>query len=283
MTAPRPLPSVRTADGRELAVAETGDPAGMVAFYLHGTGSSRIEVEHYATAAAAHGVRLVCWDRPRAGGSTRQPGRRLTSVADDARTVARTLGVDAVPVVGHSGGGSHVLALAATAADLVSRAVAINPGPPAVDRVLAELDPTARRVITLARDHPRAYGVLSRVLQAKGPIGDRLRRRSLDPTDLEVISGEPARSIFEAAAAEGSRQAGSYTEEALIIWHQAWGFPLDEFPVPVHVFAGTADPFHSFSRTLARAGAVVHEFPGGHVSGFVPDVMADVMAVARDR
>lgn len=283
MTTPRHLPPVRTADGRELTLAETGDPAGMVAFYLHGTGSSRMEVEHYATAAAAHGVRLVCWDRPGAGGSTRQPGRRLTSVTDDARAVARTLGVDVVPVAGHSGGGSHVLALAATAADLVSRAVAINPGPPAVDHVLAELDPTARRVITLARDHPLAYRVLSRVLQAKGPIGERLRRRSLDPTDLDVMGRDPARAIFEAAAAEGARQAGAYTEEALIIWHQPWGFSLDAFPVPVHVFAGTADPFLTFSRGLGRAGAVGHEFSGGHVSGFVPDVMADVMAVLRDR
>lgn len=282
MTASRPLAPVRTADGRELALAETGDPAGMVAFYLHGTGSSRVEVEHYATAAAAHGVRLVCWDRPGAGGSTRQPGRRLTSVVDDARTVARTLGVDTVPVAGHSGGGSHVLALAATAADLVSRAVAINPGPPAVDSVLAELDPMARRVITLARDHPRAYRVLSRLLQAKGPIGERLRRGSLDPTDLDVMGRDPARAIFEAAAAEGSRQPGSYTEEALIIWHRPWGFSFDAFPVPVHVFAGVADPFLAFARGLVRAGAIGHEFPGGHVSGFVPDVMADVMAVLRD-
>jgi len=283
VTAPRPLPPVRTADGRQITLAETGDPAGMVAFYLHGTGSSRLEVEHYATAAAAHEVRLVCWDRPGAGGSTRQPGRRLTSVVDDVRTVGRTLGVDSVPVVGHSGGGSHVLALAATAGDLVSRAVAINPGPPAVDDVLADLDPTARRVITLARDHPRAYSMVSRLLQAKGPIGDRLRRRSLDPTDLEVMSHDPARTIFEAAAAEGSRQAGAYTEEALIIWHQPWAFSLAAFPVPVHVFAGLADPFLTFSRRLTQAGAVGHEFPGGHVSGFVPDVMAHVMAVLRDR
>jgi hypothetical protein len=39
--------------GRRLAVCEAGDPDGVVAFYFHGTGSSRLETALYASAAAA--------------------------------------------------------------------------------------------------------------------------------------------------------------------------------------------------------------------------------------
>ena len=60
----RELDALTLADGRHLALCEVGDPGGRVAFYFHGTGSSRLEVALFADAAMAQGVRLVCWDRP---------------------------------------------------------------------------------------------------------------------------------------------------------------------------------------------------------------------------
>jgi hypothetical protein len=64
-----------------------------------------------------------------------------------------------------------------------------------------------------------------------------------------------------------------------MIWNQPWGFPLDEFAVPVDVFTGDGDPFRPFAERLEAAGATLHVFPGGHVSGFVPEVMRQVMAL----
>jgi pimeloyl-ACP methyl ester carboxylesterase len=269
---------------RRLAVCEVGDPTGEVAFYFHGTGSSRLETGLYASTAAAAGVRLLGWDRPGAGGSPAQPGRKLVDVVGDTRAVAEHLGVNAVRVAGISGGGSHVLALAAAGAPLVRGAVAVNPGPPAEDDLLAALPGRISRFMRLARDHPMAFTVVSQVMQYRGQgkvaeLLESMRMRGQHPMDVEVLHRPDVEPDFRAAALEGGRQPRAYTNEALMIWNQPWGFRLDEFPVPVDVFTGDGDLFRPFAERLERAGATLHVFPGGHVSGFVPEVMQQVMAL----
>lgn len=278
----RELPPLFLPDGRMLALCEVGDPTGRPAFYYHGTGSSRLEVALYGDSAAAAGVRLVCWDRPGAGLSTPQPGRTLLDVVGDSRAVAERLGIDDVAVVGLSGGGSHVLALCGGATDLVRRGIAVNPGAPAQEPYLSELAPPFGPFMKLARDHPRLFVPVAAASQSRGGgrVGEALRRRSLHPVDLEVLERPEVRPLFEASAAEGSRQRQAWTNEALIIWGQDWGVDLAHFAVPVDVYAGTDDPFRPFSTRLEQSGARLHLFRGGHVSGFVPDVMAEVMALA---
>jgi pimeloyl-ACP methyl ester carboxylesterase len=261
---------------------EVGDSSGRIAFYFHGTGSSRLETGLYASTAAAAGVRLLGWDRPGAGGSPAQPGRTLVDVVADTRAVAEHLGVDAVRVAGVSGGGSHVLALAAAGAPLVRGAVAVNPGPAAEDDLLAALPGQISRFMRLARDHPRIFTVVSQVMQyrSKGKVAELLewiRMRGKHPVDVEVLHRPDVERDFRAAALEGGRQPRAYTNEALMIWNQPWGFRLDEFPMPVDVFTGDGDLFRPFAERLQRTGATLHLFPGGHVSGFVPEVMRQVM------
>ena len=280
----RELDDVVLPGGRRLALCEAGDPSGRIAFYFHGTGSSRLETGLYASTAAAAGVRLLGWDRPGAGGSPAQPGRKLVDVVGDTRAVAEHLGVNGVRVAGISGGGSHVLALAAAGAPLVRGAVAVNPGPPAEDDLLAALPGRISRFMRLARDHPMAFTVVSQVMQyrGQGKVADLLesmRMRGQHPMDVEVLHRPDVEPDFRAAALEGGRQPRAYTNEALMIWNQPWGFRLDEFPVPVDVFTGDGDLFRPFAERLERAGATLHVFPGGHVSGFVPEVMQQVMAL----
>ena len=95
--------------------------------------------------------------------------------------------------------------------------------------------------------------------------------------DVEVLHRPDVEPHFRATAREGGRQPRAYTNEALMIWNQPWGFRLDEFPVPVDVFTGDGDLFRPFAKRLETAGAKLHVFSGGHVSGFVPDVMSHVM------
>lgn len=274
----RALDPVRLDGGRYLAICEVGDPDGDVAFYFHGTGSSRLEVEHFATAATAHGIRLVCWDRPGSGHSPLQEGRRLLSVVDDARAVAQALGVERVAVAGFSGGGCHVLALVATATDLVTRGVVINPAPPAADVHVAELPSPMDRLVATARDQPARLAVIIRGLElVGGRFGEVLRLRSLPASDRAVVTG-PARALFESVALEGARQAHAYGNEALMFWREPWGFALDSFPVPLDVFSGEEDPFRAFCRRLEAAGATFHGYAGGHNSCFVPDVEAQIVA-----
>jgi pimeloyl-ACP methyl ester carboxylesterase len=278
----RELDDVVVPGGRRLALCEVGDPSGRVALYFHGTGSSRLETGLYASAAAAAGVRLVGWDRPGAGGSPAQPGRTLVDVVADTRMVAEHLGADAVRVAGISGGGSHVLALASAGAPLVTAAVAVNPGPPAEDDLLAILPGQISRFMRLARDHPRTFTVVSQAMQyrGKGKVAEALesmRMRGQHPMDVEVLHRPDVEPHFRATAREGGRQPRAYTNEALMIWNQPWGFRLDEFPVPFDVFTGDGDLFRPFAKRLETAGAKLHVFSGGHVSGFVPEVMGQVM------
>ena len=275
------LESVPRPDDRVLTLCQVGDSDGRAAFYFHGTGGSRLEVAGYHRAAAEYGVRLICWDRPGSGGSTGQPGRTMLDVVGDTHAVAGTLGIPDASVIGLSGGGSHVLVLAATAPGIVRRAIAINPGPPSLDEILARLEPKLAKSIALARDRPKAFALVSELSQIQGgKIGAALRKRGADPTDVSVVYDPAVRPLFEASAREGRAQARAFTNEALVIWHRPWGVDLDYFPVPLDVFAGSADPFRPFGEQLAAAGATLHTFPGGHLSGFAPEVLEQIMAIA---
>jgi hypothetical protein len=164
--------------------------------------------------------------------------------------------------------------------------VAVNPGPPAKEDVLAELPNQVTRFIRLARDRPKVFAVVAQVSQYRGQgkvaeLLESARMRGQHPADVEVLHRPEVYDAFRAAAVEGGRQPRAYTNEALIIWNQPWGVSLDAFSMPVDVFTGDGDLFRAFTERLERAGATLHVFPGGHVSGFVPEVMNQVVALLR--
>ncbi len=119
-------------DGRTLAVAEWGDPAGIPCFMIHGTPGSRISWWLDPTIYARHGIRRFTVDRAGYGESTRRPGRIVADFVPDIVAVADSLGLGRFVVTGGSGGGPHALALAALLPDRVIRcmgAVAVAPYP----------------------------------------------------------------------------------------------------------------------------------------------------------
>jgi pimeloyl-ACP methyl ester carboxylesterase len=69
---------LRLSDGRNLAYAEYGDPAGTAVIYFHGAPSGRLEPTLIGDDNwAALGLRIIAPDRPGMGGSSSQSGRRL--------------------------------------------------------------------------------------------------------------------------------------------------------------------------------------------------------------
>src|SRR5258706_15083022 len=102
---------VELADGRRIALAEWGDPAGRPVFLFQGTPGSRLYNPDVETGNAA-GVRLLCPDRPGYGGCHREGGRSVLDWAFDVGEVADALGIDRFPVVGWSSGGQFALACA---------------------------------------------------------------------------------------------------------------------------------------------------------------------------
>jgi pimeloyl-ACP methyl ester carboxylesterase len=111
-------------DGRTLAWRIWGDPKDRPVVRLQGTASSRIARGPNPLPSLA---RMIMVDRPGFGHSTRLPGRGLCDVADDLVDLLDALELDVVPVVAHSGGAPHALALGALHTDRV-RSITVGSG-----------------------------------------------------------------------------------------------------------------------------------------------------------
>jgi pimeloyl-ACP methyl ester carboxylesterase len=117
--------TVRTPDGRTLAVEESGDLAGRPVLVHMGTPNSRHLYGPNVRDAASRGLRLISYDRPGYGGSSPQPGRTVADCAADVRIICAELGIARLATWGISGGGPHVLACAALLPDLVTAAASL--------------------------------------------------------------------------------------------------------------------------------------------------------------
>src|SRR5579863_6923431 len=117
--------TVRTPDGRTLAIEEAGDPNGRPVLIHNGTPNSRHLYQPVTIDAAVRGLRLISYDRPGYGGSDPQPGRSIADCAADVRAICAGLGISRLAMWGISGGGPHVLACAALLPDLVTAVAAL--------------------------------------------------------------------------------------------------------------------------------------------------------------
>ncbi len=104
-------------DGRSLAFAEYGDPAGEVLFYFHGFPGARVEAQLLAEPARRLSIRLIGIDRPGMGFSTFDPGRHFLDWPSDVVELADMLGIERFSVIGVSGGGPYALACASAIPD----------------------------------------------------------------------------------------------------------------------------------------------------------------------
>src|SRR4051812_34173996 len=91
-------------DGRQLAVAESGDPHGVPVLFFHGTPGSRRTGPTDADLPQSLGVRLICVDRPGYGGSTRHPGRVVHDWSLDVEDLVDRLDCPTFGLAAWSGG-----------------------------------------------------------------------------------------------------------------------------------------------------------------------------------
>jgi pimeloyl-ACP methyl ester carboxylesterase len=117
-------------DGRTLAWREYGPSDGRPVLWFQGTPGSRNSRHADESVYDRLRVRLIVFDRPGYGESTRLPGRGIAVVADDAAELLDELGLASVHVGGGSGGGAHILALAADHPARVLAATVIAGGSP---------------------------------------------------------------------------------------------------------------------------------------------------------
>jgi pimeloyl-ACP methyl ester carboxylesterase len=117
------------ADGRTLHVYDAigkGTAPDLAVFWHHGTPNLGAPPEPLLPAAAERAIRLVSYDRPGYGASTRYPGRTVSSAAADVSAIADALSLGRFAVIGHSGGGMHALACGALLAEQVQAVACIS-------------------------------------------------------------------------------------------------------------------------------------------------------------
>ena len=257
--------TVRTSDGRVLAVEEAGDPAGRPVLMQGGTPGSRLLYGPHARDAAERGLRLIGYDRPGYGGSSPRPGRTVADCASDVRAICSDLGIDRLAMWGASGGGPHVLACAALLPDLVVAAATLaslapfdadgldyfdGMAPENVEDVVLYLsDQAAARAKT---DRDRAE-ILD---EAPGDVAELADSAADDASDgfgpvlpsVDVAAMEAGLGDFFAAAMRDGLAPGSegWWEDNCLL--RPWGFSLSDITVPVLLLHGRQDIFVPFGH-----------------------------------
>jgi pimeloyl-ACP methyl ester carboxylesterase len=296
MTYAETASTLTLADGRELDLRRRGPADGDVLVYIHGTPSSGAAPSALAEAAHARGMQVVSWSRPGYSTSTRQPGRSIASFASDAREVLDALGIERAHALGWSGGGPHVLALAALLPERIRSATSLAGVAPYAES-LGTLDFLAG----MGEDNIHEFGA---AIEGEGPVREFLAPfvpalRVVTPAGIveELASLLPEVDRAYCTDEHGGELAEAF-HEALVVsedgwvdddlaFVQPWGFDLASIRVPVHVWQGSADlmvPFaHGQWLASAVPGAAVHLLEGeGHLSIGVgqADAIVEAMAAA---
>jgi len=262
---------VPTPDGRLLTAAVFGPHDGHPVLWLHGTPGSRLLSVPDLGLLSRAGVRLVTYDRPGYGASTRRPGRSVGDVVGDVRTLADALALQRFAVAGWSGGGPHALAVAALMGDRVTRCAALSSVAPLdapgldwfagmspgnveeFDAALsgeATLEPMLAPVATAVADDVYAFIA---ALRADLPDVDRA---ALDEPAIDTL--------LATALAEALRPGAAGWVDDDLAFCRAWGFDVATTRVPVGIWHGTEDTL----VPVAHAGWLTQAIPGsqGHLA-----------------
>jgi pimeloyl-ACP methyl ester carboxylesterase len=247
--------TVRSPDGRTLAVEEAGDPDGRPVLVYEGTPNSRHLYPPVGTDAAARGLRLISYDRPGYGGSTPQPGRTVADCAADARAICADLGIDRLAMWGISGGGPHVLACAALLPDLVTAAASLaSPAPMEADGLdwfagMGELNADDIQLFLRDREAARAKLESDReeILAASPAEMVSGLRTLLSPADAAVLKDALAGHL-RYCHHEGLAPGGQGWWDDSVALGTAWGFELSAISVPVLLMHGRQDRFVPFGH-----------------------------------
>src|SRR5487761_62489 len=255
--------SIRTPDGRTLAVEIGGDPAGKPVLVHLGTPNSRHLYGPNARDAQDRGLRLICYDRPGYGGSSPQPGRTVADCAGDVRAICAGLHIDRLAMWGISGGGPHVLACAALLPDLVVAAASLaSPAPFGAEGLdwfdgMGQANVDDFRLFFTDEAAARAKAETDREeLLATSPSDAAAGMESLlSPTDKAVLQGGIADYLIGSTQdGVGLSSEGWWEDNCALAL--PWGYDFAAISVPVLLMHGREDKFVPFGHGRWLAGQI---------------------------
>jgi pimeloyl-ACP methyl ester carboxylesterase len=246
--------TVRTPDGRTLAVEESGDPGGRPILVHMGTPNSRLLYGPIMADAAARGLRLISYDRPGYGGSSPQPGRTVADCAADVRTICAELGIGRLATWGISGGGPHVLACAALLPDLVTAAASLaSPAPYGAEGLdyfagMGQENVDDFSLFLTDEDAARAKAERDReeLLATSPEDAAKAIESLLTPTDAAALRGELAEYLTASQQAGLAPGIEGWFDDNCTV--RPWGFDLAGITVPVLLLHGRQDMFVPFGH-----------------------------------
>lgn len=247
MAAPR---AIDGPNGRTLTVREGGDPGGVPVLIHHGTPSSSLLYEPHVRDAAERGIRLIAYDRPGYGNSTRDPGRAVADCAADVTAICDALGIERLCTWGVSGGGPHVLATAALLPDRVAAAAALASVAP-IDANGLDFTAGMGEANVESFNASRAGGEQHRAqhqLELDGVRGATPEQfleawsSIIGPADREVLTQGLVEFALESIAAGIEPSSDGWFDDDLV-FGKPWGFELSAIEVPVLVWQGEQDKF----------------------------------------
>ncbi|HEV2141375.1 MAG TPA: alpha/beta hydrolase [Candidatus Dormibacteraeota bacterium] len=244
-------------DGRELAWRWWGDPDGTPILRIQGTPGSRKQHNPNPNVQREVGARYLMADRAGYGGSTRKPGRGIADIADDYVELLDAFGLDRVPATGTSGGGPHVLALAAKHPERVSAiSVVVGGTPLEADEVKHLVGVNAKGYALAEQGWQPLYEFLVEV--RKRLLSDEGMQGVLSdaPEPDRVIMADPAwQKMSRENTAEAMRQgAEGWTDESLAMHHR-WDFDPANVRTSVTWWHGDDDknaPLSAARRVVAK-------------------------------
>lgn len=219
-------------DGRTLAWREHGPNDGRPLLWFQGTPGSRNSRHADESVYDRLRVRLIVFDRPGFGASSRLPGRGIAVIADDAGELLDELGLPSVHVGGMSGGGPHVLAFASRHPERVRAATVVVGVAPKQEEDLAGLIEINRASWYAAREGWDAVHELL-VPEREKILADPLAgfRAAMDaaPASDKAVMADPAwQRVFVESVTEALRPgAEGWADEGMAL-NLPWDFDPSE-------------------------------------------------------
>jgi pimeloyl-ACP methyl ester carboxylesterase len=263
-------------DGRTVAWTRTG--TGTPLLRLPGTPGSRWSIPAHRSPWTERRLQVITTERPGFGRSTRLRGRKFREHSDDLAAILDHLGLDRVYLMGHSGGGPHVLAFATHHSDRVIAATVTAGFSPLSDDDFARVIPLNASTLRAAcdGDEPLVRKLLAAPYEATraNPLGAfEHAMRTAPASDLEVM-GRPVWRLGQAKAQREAFAGGidGWVDEILALGGQWTDFDQTAVRASLTWWHSRADrncPFRAAARLAGKLPtATMRELGAGHLEPY---------------